>query len=54
MYLLIILIDKPIWRAISITTIALMAVVLFIDSNANSRIETYNKELLTIEKQEGN
>ena len=44
--LLIIFIDKPIWRAISITTIALMVVILLIDSNANARIEAYNKELV--------
>lgn len=46
----IIIIDKPIWRAISITTIAMMVIILFIDNNANARIETYNKRLLLIEK----
>jgi len=43
--LLIVFVDKPFWRAISITTIAMMAVILFVDSNANSRIETYHKQL---------
>lgn len=50
--LLIIFIDKPIWRAISITTIAMMVVILFVDNNANARIETYNKQLLLAEEQE--
>lgn len=48
--LLIIFIDKPIWRAIGITTIAMMAVILLVDSNANTRIEEYNKQLMLIEK----
>ena len=48
--LLIIFIDKPIWRAISITTIALMVVILSIDINANARIEAYNKQLVSVEK----
>ena len=48
--LLIIFIDKPIWRAISITTIALMVVILTIDYNANARIEAYNKQLVLVEK----
>lgn len=49
--LLLIFIDKPNWRAISITTIAMMVVILSIDSNANARLEAYNKELVLLEKQ---
>lgn len=49
--LLIIFIDQPMWRAISITTIAMMVVILFVDSNANDRIETYHKELIAVEKE---
>ncbi len=41
----IIFIDKPIWRAICITVIAFMTILLWIDSNALSRIETYQNEL---------
>lgn len=52
--LLIIFVDKPIWRAIGISTIAMMAVILLIDSNASSRIESYNKQLLSIEKSTNN
>lgn len=43
--LLLVFIDKPVWRAICITTIALMVVILAVDSNANARIEDYHKEL---------
>ncbi len=44
--LLLIFVDRPIWRAIGITTIAMMVIILFVDSNANARIETYHKQLL--------
>lgn len=43
--LLIMFIDKPIWRASAITIIALMLVILLVDSNANARLESYSKEL---------
>ena len=43
--LLIIFINTPTWRAISITTIAFMAVILLIDTNAHGRIEVYSKQL---------
>ena len=42
---LILFIDKPVWRAISITTIAMMVVILAVDSNANSRIVEYHEQL---------
>jgi len=48
--LLIIFIDQPIWRAISITSIALMVVILFIDSNANTRVELYHEQLVLVQK----
>ena len=48
--LLIVFLDKPMWRAIGISTIAMMAVIMLIDSNANSRIEAYNQQLLSVEK----
>jgi drug/metabolite transporter (DMT)-like permease len=51
--LLIVFIDKPLWRAISITTIVMMGVILLIDSNANSRIESYHKQLELVDKEEG-
>ena len=47
--LLIVFVDKPMWRAISITTIAMMVVILLVDSNANSRIEAYHKQLEVVD-----
>jgi len=46
--LLIIFIDKPLWRAISITTIAMMVIILLVDNNANARIEAYHAELISV------
>lgn len=43
--LLIIFVDQPLWRAIAITTIAMMIVILFVDSNANARISNYKTQL---------
>jgi len=48
--LLIIFVDKPMLRAICISTIAMMMVILFVDSNANARIQAYHKELLTADQ----
>lgn len=48
--LLTIFIDKPIWRAISITTIAMMGIIMIIDSNAHARVKEYNKQLVLSEK----
>jgi len=43
--LLILFINTPNWRAISVTTISMLIVILLIDGNAQSRIENYHKEL---------
>ncbi len=43
--LLIVFVDKPVWRAAAITTIAMMIIILLVDSNANARLECYHKEL---------
>lgn len=43
--LLIIFINTPTWRAISITTIAMLIVILLVDGTAHARIETYYKAL---------
>ncbi|MDW3645722.1 MAG: hypothetical protein R8P61_01500 [Bacteroidia bacterium] len=48
--LLIIFVDKPLWRAISITTIAMMAVILMVDSNSSTRIDDYRKQLELVDK----
>lgn len=47
--LLFVFIDKPMWRAISMTTIAMMVVILSIDTNANARMEVYKEELVSVE-----
>ncbi|ARN71153.1 hypothetical protein BST91_05555 [Nonlabens tegetincola] len=43
--LVILFVNTPTWRAISITTIAMLIVILLIDGSAYSRIEYYNKKL---------
>lgn len=43
--LLIIFINTPTWRAISITTIAMLIVILLVDGTAHARIEAYHKQL---------
>lgn len=43
--LVIIFVSKPTWRAISITTIAMLIVILLIDGTAHARIEAYKKKL---------
>lgn len=47
--LLILFINIPTWRAISITTIAMLIVILLVDGTAHARIEAYNKELKLVE-----
>ncbi|MDT0538936.1 hypothetical protein [Croceitalea sp. P059] len=49
--LLIIFVDKPIWKATAITTIAMMIVILFVDSNADTRIQAYHQQLQLVLKQ---
>ena len=46
--LLIVFVDKPSWRAIGIVTIAMMVVILLVDTNANARMGAYNKQLVKI------
>lgn len=45
---LIIFVDKPLWRAIATTTIAMMVVILLVDNNANGRIEAYHDQLISV------
>lgn len=46
--LLLLLINTPTWRAISITTIAMLIVILLVDGTAYARIEAYHKQLVSI------
>lgn len=48
--LLIVFVNQPMWRATAITTIALMLVILLVDSNANARLETYHQQLKEVNK----
>ena len=50
--LVIIFVNTPIWRASMITTIAMLVVILLIDGTASARIDTYNKQLISVEKHE--
>lgn len=43
--LFIIFINTPMWRAISITTIAMLVVILLVDGTAYARMEAYHKTL---------
>ena len=49
--LVIVFVDKPIWRASMITIIAMMIVILLIDGTAHARIDAYNQQLLVVEKE---
>ncbi|GAF03392.1 hypothetical protein [Saccharicrinis fermentans] len=50
--LILFFVNTPTWRAISITTIAMLMIILFIDGTAHARIEVYKNQLL--EKTERN
>lgn len=43
--LIILFIDTPTWRAIGITSITMLMIVLLVDGTAHSRIEAYYQEL---------
>ena len=43
--LLLVFVDKPVWRATAITVIAMMIVIMIVDSNADARIKAYKAEL---------
>ncbi|TCC87923.1 hypothetical protein EZ428_19510 [Pedobacter frigiditerrae] len=48
--LLIFFVNTPLWRAIGITTIALMTILMFIDSNTNARNTVYHQQLIALIK----
>ncbi|MBT8238588.1 MAG: hypothetical protein HKN51_09065 [Saprospiraceae bacterium] len=45
----ILFINSPTWRAISITTIAMLIVILLVDGSAHARMEAYHKELKSLD-----
>ena len=48
--LIIVFVNRPIWRASMITTIAMMIVILLIDGTASARIKAYKKQLELVSK----
>ncbi|MFI3331731.1 MAG: hypothetical protein R3Y38_08015 [Rikenellaceae bacterium] len=52
--LLIIFVDKPVWRAACVTTIAFLITLLVVDSNSHSRIVGYDKALKEVQSAELN
>ncbi len=49
--IIIVFVDKPIWRASMITTIAMLVVILLIDGTAHARIDNYNKQLISTKQE---
>jgi hypothetical protein len=49
--LILFFVNTPTWRAISITTIAMLMIILFIDGTAHARIEAHKEQLTLAEKQ---
>lgn len=47
--LLFLFINTPTWRAISITTIAMLIVILLVDGTAQSRIESYYNKMKLVD-----
>jgi len=47
--LIILFFNTPTWRAIGITTIAMLTIILLVDGTAYSRIENYHKELKMVD-----
>lgn len=47
--LIILFVNTPTWRAISITTISMLIVILLVDGTAHARIESYYKELKSLD-----
>ena len=48
--LLIVFVNTPLWRAIGITMIAMMVVILLVDGTAHARIDDYYKNLIELRK----
>lgn len=44
--LVLVFVDKPIWRASMITTIAMLVVILLVDGTAQARIKAYHGQLV--------
>ena len=49
---LLVFVDKPLWRTISTTTIAMLIVILLIDGTAHARIQVYKTQLKELSQKE--
>lgn len=49
--LLIVFVHAPLWRAISISMISMLVIIILVDINANARITKYHKQLKSAENQ---
>ncbi len=49
----ILIFQTPLWRAIGITTIAMLTVIMLIDGLAHARMENYYKELKSVDIENG-
>ena len=49
--LLLVFVHSPIWRAICITMISMLVIIILVDINANARITKYYKQLKSVENQ---
>ncbi len=49
--LIILFVDKSIWRASAITAIAMLVIILLIDGTASARVQDYSDKLISVEKQ---
>lgn len=47
--LVLIFVDKPVWRASMITAMAMLVVILLIDGTAHDRIHEYNQKLKSLQ-----
>lgn len=48
--LIILFVDKSIWRASAITAIAMLTIILLIDGTASARAQDYNEKLISIQE----
>jgi hypothetical protein len=48
--LVLVFVDKPLWRASMITTIAMLVVILLVDGTAQARLAAYQQQLIEASK----
>lgn len=49
--LIILFMNKPIWRASAITAMAMLMVILLVDGTASARVENYSKQLMSVQNE---